>query len=66
MKTYKQEIKDGVSELVKSQASLVYASVATISTAEQTVSDDIAKIIASNNKSNPDQFDLYYLESVLV
>jgi hypothetical protein len=66
MKTYKQEIKDGVSELVKSQASLVYASVATISTAEQTVSDDIAKIIASNNKSNPGQFDLYYLESVLV
>ena len=66
MKTYKQEIKDGVSELVKSQASIAYASVATMSTTEQTVSDDIAKIIASNKKSNPDQFDLYYLESVLV
>jgi hypothetical protein len=66
MKTYKQEIKDGVSELIKSQASITYASVATISTAEKPVSDDIAKIIASNKKSNPDQFDLYYLESVLV
>ena len=66
MKTYKQEIEDGVSELVKSQASIIYASVATISTTEKPVSDSIAKIIASNKKSNPDQFDLYYLESVLV
>ena len=66
MKTYEQEIKDGVSELVKSQASIVYASVATISTTEKPVSDSVAKIIASNKKSNPDQFDLYYLESVLV
>ena len=65
MKIYEQEIKDGVSELVKTQASIAYASVAAISTKEEPISDDIAKIIASN-KSNPDQFDLYYLESVLV
>jgi hypothetical protein len=65
MKIYKQEITDGVDHLVKEQASLAYCGVAKVSTSDtEQRSESLAKILAQN--SNPDQVDLYYLESVLV
>ncbi len=65
MKIYKHEVNDGISELVKSQASIAYISQANVRTvSEEDQSEAVKKIIAG--KSNPDQIDLYYLESVLV
>ena len=65
MKIYQQEINDGISDLVKSQASIAYCTTASVaSKASEQDAVEIEKIIAG--KSNPDQIDLYYLESVLV
>ena len=69
MKVYDQEKKDGVADLVKTQASIAYCSPASILEKEGVIGDlkntspEVEKLIA---KSNPDQIDLYYLESVLV
>jgi|TARA_A100001037_G_scaffold214189_1_gene192001 chemotaxis protein histidine kinase CheA len=67
---YKQEIADGLSEAIAAQNSIAYCSPATISKEERVDSElpnisspDIDKLLAN---SNPDQIDLYYLESVLV
>ena len=65
MKIYQQEIKDGLEEIVRSQASVAFASVA-IPNSQPEQNEIIKKILASEGKSNPDQFDLYYLEAVLV
>jgi len=65
MKIYQQEINDGIADLVKSQASIAYCTTASVaSKASEQDAVEIEKIIAG--KSNPDQIDLYYLESVLV
>jgi len=65
IKVFEQEIKDGVGEQVKSQASVAYCSPASVTQATSIPNEDseIGKLIAG---SNPDQIDLYYLESVLV
>ena len=65
MKIYQQEINDGIAEVIKSQASVVYASQASVNLKPEE-NDVIKKLMASEGKSNPDQFDLYYLEAVLV
>ena len=69
IKVFSAEINDGVSDLVKSQASIAYDSVASIhttniDTAKSLINDSdvINKLVAENK----DQTDLYYLESVLV
>tara|TARA_B100001123_G_C15339220_1_gene1034079 strand:+ start:4062 stop:5573 length:1512 start_codon:yes stop_codon:yes gene_type:complete len=62
MKIYKQEKIDGIADLVKSQSSLAYCTQANIAV-DKPQADQLKKILA---KSNPDQYDLYYLESVLV
>jgi hypothetical protein len=64
MKIHKQEINDGVDKMVREQASLAYCSQATVSTSKEECPESLEKILAQ--KSNPDQIDLYYLESVLV
>jgi hypothetical protein len=65
MKIYQHEIDDGISEEVKSQASIAYVSQASVSQKTDDQKDVIVqKLIAG--KSNPKQYDLYYLESVLV
>ncbi len=66
MKIYKQEKIDGIADLVKSQASVAYCAQASVVSKDKEVeqSDAIKKLMAG--KSNPDQIDLYYLESVLV
>ena len=65
MKIYKSELEAGLAEQIKSSASIAYCSVASITPADETPQNDsgIEKLLAN---SNPDQIDLYYLDSVLV
>ena len=69
MKIYQSEIDAGIGELVKGSASIACCSVANIvgttkaSEIAETADPKIEKLIAG---SNPDQVDLYYLDSVLV
>jgi hypothetical protein len=69
MKIYQQEILDGLSEEIKTQASIAYCAPAIlVNSIDLDKSWDISrnsinKIIAS---SNPNQIDLYYLKSILV
>lgn len=67
---YQNEINDGIAELVKTQASIAYCSEANIIGApvritELTPEDELNKLGISRAE-NKNQFDLYYLESVLV
>ena len=70
MKIYKQEQLDGISNLIESKSSVAYCAPASVVSKE--ASEDLA--LASDNptikkllaQSNPDQIDLFYLESVLV
>ena len=69
MKIYQQEINDGLGEVIKTNASIAYCSEASIvhlqpeADVSPKVEAQLEKLLA---KSNPDQIDLYYLESVLV
>jgi len=60
IKIFQNEINDGISELVKSTASVAYCSEATFQ--KEIPEEIVAKAVAENK----DQIDLYYLESVLV
>lgn len=63
---FKREQKDGIADLVKSQASVAYCSPATVhkGTADTVIKDtEIFNRVIAENKN---QIDLYYLESVLV
>ena len=61
IKIYQQEIKDGLADLIKSQASIAYCSLPTV---HKTVDNpDICQKILAENKN---QKDLFYLESILV
>ena len=69
MKVYKQELLDGLSEIIKSQASIAYCAPAVLVNRV----DDKAALSMSRNiidmvkaSSNPNQVDLYYIKSVLV
>ena len=67
MKAYKQEILDGVSELVESNASVAFeADIVLDSEVNHPDKESIEKTMAGFGHSNPDQVDLYYLNSVLV
>jgi hypothetical protein len=63
MKIYAQEIADGVSERVKSDTTVAYCSQAILTNETHNISDLLDKVKAS---SNPNQIDLYYLNSILV
>jgi hypothetical protein len=65
IKVFNKEVKDGVADLVSSQASIAYCSEASIHKGNiETISDkDCFQRIVAENKG---QIDLYYLESVLV
>jgi len=68
---FKYEIKDGIAEAITAQASVAYCSQANIINKtpfhvdESTSKDDLQKLGISKAE-NKNQFDLYYLESVLV
>ncbi len=63
IKVFQREVKDGVAEAIKATASVSYASLATHSEAHKIPDSSFVKKIIAENK---DQFDLFYLESVLV
>ena len=67
MKVYEREILDGVGEVVRSSASVALeAKILLDSDYTHPSKEDIQKAIAGFGNSNPDQIDLYYLNSVLV
>jgi len=71
IQVFKQEIADGLGELVKSTASVAYCSEATTFKGQQ-FSEKLAKAMENTEVAekilaeNKDQIDLYYIESVLV
>jgi hypothetical protein len=67
MKAYKQEILDGIATQVESTASIALdAEILVDSDYLHPSQEDIHKTLAAHGHSNPDQMDLYYLNSVLV
>merc|ERR1711966_267838 len=71
IQVFKQEIADGLGELVKSTASVAYCSEATTFKGQQ-FSEKLAKAMENTEVAekilaeNKDQIDLHYIESVLV
>lgn len=60
---FKQEEDAGLSDLIRSSASITYASKIYVDVHKD--EDKLQKILESSATANPDQFDLFYLESVL-
>ena len=65
MKVYEKEIHDGVSELVRSSASMAYCMPASLSVDNHSDAVDFAEKVKAES-ANPKQIDLYYIKSVLV
>lgn len=65
MKIYESEIKDGIAELVKANASIAYLSKINKAPNPAPITIDLEKTATKAN-ANPNQMDLYYLDSVLV
>jgi hypothetical protein len=65
MQIFKNEINDGLEDIIKSQASVAYCTVPTIHTNESKalINNRVVDKIVAENKN---QKDLYYLETVLV
>jgi hypothetical protein len=71
MKIFKQEISDGIAELVKSTASIAYVSEPSVRTADKDWFSRNSKPLSQTTidkvlAENKDQQDLYYLEAILV
>jgi len=68
IKSFPAEKKAGLDDLIRSNATIAYCSLASSSSSE--LSDEekqkIENLLQTSAKSNPDQIDLYYLDSVLV
>ena len=67
VKIFQAEVDAGIEDLVRSNASFAYSSLATPYSPDS-AEEEKAKLLAFSSEagSNPDQFDLYYLNSVLV
>ena len=69
IKIHEQEIADGLSDIINGQSSVAYCSKASLVLKDsppslpKNIPHSLDKLLAN---SNPDQIDLYYLESVLV
>jgi len=62
---FKYETKDGIAEVVRSSGLLVFASAVTEVTLNDAEEDKLKQMLEANADANPNQFDLFYLESVL-
>ena len=64
---FKSEVEDGLVDTIHSQSTVAYHSQAVVASSkkdqEYNIPESLRKIIA---ESNPNQIDLYYLESLLV
>lgn len=67
VQVFKAEVDAGLENLIHSNASVAYSSLAA-PYAPNDVEEEKAKLLAfsSDAGANPDQFDLYYLNTVLV
>jgi len=65
MQIYKQEIQDGIADVVQSTASIAYCMPAVVCSESETIDNAFAHQIKAES-SNPKQIDLFYLKSVLV
>lgn len=61
VKIYAQEIVDGIAEVIASNNSIAYASIAK----ESTIEHEKTPLQVSVASANPNQLDLFYLESIL-
>jgi hypothetical protein len=71
MKIYKSEIEAGLEESIKSSASIAYSSPVNIYLPSKKQKTTIKELVIAQNESleataDKDQFDLYYLNSILV
>ena len=67
MKIHKQEILDGLSEKIEASASVsLDAQILIDSDLDHPSEEEIQKTLAGYGHSNPDQVDLYYINTVLV
>ena len=64
MEIYKQEIKDGIADLVQTSASIAYCMPASVARDTAVASSEVVDKIKAS--ANPKQIDLYYITSVLV
>jgi len=64
MEIYKQEIKDGIADLVQTSASIAYCMPAHVAKDTSVTSSEVVNKIKAS--ANPKQIDLYYITSVLV
>ena len=62
---FKYETEAGIAEAVRSSGSLSYASTISPMDMEEAQAEQFKKMIESNADANPNQFDLFYLESIL-
>lgn len=62
---FQYEINDGLAELVRSNASVAYTSVIDPKHLNTNQLLDLQALLRSSSQANPNQFDLFYLESVL-
>ena len=62
---FQYEINDGIAELVGSNASIAYTSTIDSKFLNSNQLLDLQKLLQASSQANPNQFDLFYLESVL-
>tara|TARA_R110000824_G_scaffold136793_2_gene300527 strand:+ start:6134 stop:7639 length:1506 start_codon:yes stop_codon:yes gene_type:complete len=66
MRIFPNEIKDGLEDQIRSNATIAYTSLANPEEITELEKEKFRFLSESNATSNPDQIDLYYLNSVLV
>ncbi len=62
---FQYEINDGLAELVRSNASVAYTSIIDPKHLNTNQILDLQALLKASSQANPNQFDLFYLESVL-
>jgi hypothetical protein len=62
---FKYEEQDGIAEAIRSSASIAYAATARAVSLEDDQVQQFKKMLESSAEANPNQFDLFYLESIL-
>jgi len=62
---YKYETIDGIAKAVRSSGRLIFASQAQYLTPDTTAAGEINDLLKSSSTANPNQMDLFYIESIL-
>ena len=62
---FQYEINDGLADVVRSNASVAYKSKIDVKDLNTNQLTDLQELLKASSKANPNQFDLFYLESIL-